>query len=196
VEWLLCDYGEVLCLPPPEDDRRALQRLAGWPADHDSFWEAYWEDRLAYDRGDVTAEEFWTRLIGHRPGNLTELIDQDRAMWLHPNPESVKALSEISVRLALFSNAPIEVAEGIERAPWLAPFDKYFFSCYLRSTKPSPEAYLKVLAALPATPGEVVFVDDRPPNIEAARRLGIEAYVFDGPELLRELGSGSPPRPR
>jgi putative hydrolase of the HAD superfamily len=196
VEWLLCDYGEVLCLPPPADDRRALQRLAGWPADHDSFWAAYWEDRLAYDRGDVTAAEFWTRLIGHRPDNLTELIAQDRAMWLHPNAESVQAISESRVRLALFSNAPIEVAEGIERSPGLAPFNKYFFSCYLRATKPDVEAYRKVLAALAAEPEDVVFVDDRPPNIDAARALGIEAHLFDGPELLRELVSGSRPRPR
>jgi putative hydrolase of the HAD superfamily len=196
VEWLLCDYGEVLCLPPPEDDRRALQRLAGWPADHDSFWEAYWEDRLAYDRGDLTAAEYWTRLIGHRPDNLTELTGQDRDMWLHPNQESVNALSQTSVRLALFSNAPIEVAEGVERAPWLPRFNKYFFSCRLRATKPNPEAYLQVLAALQVPPAEVVFVDDRPPNIEAARKLGIEAHLFDGPELLRELASGSRPRPQ
>jgi putative hydrolase of the HAD superfamily len=158
--------------------------------------EAYWEGRLDYDRGDVTAAEYWTRLIGHRPENLTELTGQDRAMWMHPNEGSVKALSQANVRLALFSNAPIEVAEGIERAPWLAPFDQYFFSCNLRATKPEPEAYLRVLAALDVTPADVVFVDDRPPNVEAARQLGIEAHVFDGPELLRELASGSRPRPR
>ena len=30
------------------------------------FWDAYWAHRPAYDRGDVTAEEYW-RLVGHPP---------------------------------------------------------------------------------------------------------------------------------
>ena len=30
VTWLLCDYGEVLCVAPPAPDRAALEAAAGW----------------------------------------------------------------------------------------------------------------------------------------------------------------------
>lgn len=159
--------------------------------------QAYWADRPAYDRADLTAAEYWERLIGRAPdpADLKKLIAQDRDMWLHPNQHSLDALAG-APRLALFSNAPLEVAEGIDAAPWVAPFTKRFFSCYLRATKPDPAAYAKVLAELPAEPGEVVFVDDRPPNVEAARGLGIDAHLFTGAAGLRELVSGLQRRPR
>lgn len=188
MQWLLCDYGEVLSLPPPEADRAKLEDLAGWTKDED-FMHAYWAHRPSYDRADLTAAEYWQRVVGHEAKNLKELIAQDVAMWLHPNQDSIDALAG-APRLALLSNAPIEVAEGIDGAPWVAPFTKRFFSCYLRATKPDPAAYEAVLRSLDAEPAEVVFVDDRPANVEAARQLGIDAHLYTGPARIRELVSG------
>ena len=36
-------------------------------------------------------------------------------------------------------------------------------------------------------PPEVMFVDDRPLNVEAAARVGIRAVLFSTPEAMREL---------
>ena len=35
-------------------------------------------------------------------------------------------------------------------------------------------------------PGDAVFVDDAPKNVEAARAVGMDAVHFTGPALLRE----------
>jgi putative hydrolase of the HAD superfamily len=192
VTWLLCDYGEVLCHSPTTRDRTELAAIAGWAPSRGDFWAAYWADRTAYDRADLTAEEYWTRLLAHRPapGQLHRLVQRDTAGWLHPNEHSVAAVERARQRgmhLAILSNAPVEVARGIDAAPWLASFSRRFFSCDLRAVKPEPAAYLAVLAALGAGPAAVTFFDDRPANVAAAADLGIDARLFQNPAQFDEV---------
>jgi putative hydrolase of the HAD superfamily len=195
VTWLLCDYGEVLSEPPTDDDRTELAALAGWDRARGDFWQAYWVDRPAYDRADLTANTYWSRLLGHRPtkGQLEQLTRRDTAGWLHPNQRSLAAAERArrrGLRLAILSNAPLEVAKGIDGAPWLASFSRRFFSCDLRAIKPEPAAYRVVLARLGARPGEVVFFDDRPANVAAAAEMGIDARLFEDPTQFDEVATG------
>jgi putative hydrolase of the HAD superfamily len=190
--WLLCDYGEVLSLAPPARDRKALEEASRWHGTSDTFWDAYWNHRPRYDRADISAFEYWVSVLGREPSEreLAEIIEADVAGWLHPNLRSIQAVEEFDeqgVSLALFSNAPVEVAAGIAAAPWLAPFSRKFFSCDLRAVKPEPGAYEAVLEGLAARPDEVVFVDDRPVNIAGAEALGIRSVLFEGPDQLLGL---------
>jgi putative hydrolase of the HAD superfamily len=192
VTWLLCDYGEVLSTPPTKGDQARLAALAEWDPSLGDFWEAYWVDRPAYDRADLTANEYWTRLLGRAPGaeQLQRLIEADAAGWLHPNDLSLAAVSRArqrGLRLALLSNAPVEVAERIDAVPWLASFTRRFFSCWLRAIKPEPAVYRTVLTALDARPEEVIFVDDRAPNVAAAADLGMDARLFEGAAQFDEI---------
>jgi putative hydrolase of the HAD superfamily len=194
--WLLCDYGEVLSGPPTEQDRARLAALAAWDPAHGDFWAAYWLDRAAYDRADLTAHQYWTRLLGRPPAaeQLARLTDADTAGWLHPNHETLAAARRAGrrgLRLAILSNAPVEVADGIDAAPWLAPFTRRFFSCRLREVKPDPAVYRAVLTELDARPEEVVFFDDRAANVAAASHLGIEAHLFRHPGQFDEVVNGS-----
>src|SRR5690606_18358965 len=54
--------------------------------------------------------------------------------------------------------------------------------------KPEPEIYRLTLNRLGVLPGDTLFVDDRPENIEAAAALGIRTLPFTGD------GSGDEPR--
>ncbi len=54
--------------------------------------------------------------------------------------------------------------------------------------KPAPEIFQAALAKTPYAPHEVVFIDDRPANVAAARDLGIHAIqYFDYDQMLGEL---------
>lgn len=135
-------------------------------------------------------------MLGREPApeQLARLTAADADGWLHPNVGTVQAVQragERGLRLAILSNAPIEVAEAIDAAPWLAPFTKRFFSCYLRVVKPEPAAYQAVLDDLGAHPQEVVFFDDRPANVTAAAAFGIDARVFEDPAQLDAVSAGS-----
>jgi putative hydrolase of the HAD superfamily len=186
VTWLLCDYGEVLSLPQPPEALAALTALTGM--DGDAFHRAYWAPRPAYDRGDIDAGRFWTEVLGADPGGrLPALVDADVAGWLHPNEASLEAVARAAargLRLAILSNAPHEVARAIDARPWLEPFGPRVFSCDLRAVKPEPAAYHATLERLGAAPGDVVFLDDRPPNVAAARAAGMRAEVFTDPAQI------------
>lgn len=190
--WLICDYGEVVSLPQPPADLAAIEDAAGVRGDGRSFWDAYWRHRPSYDRADVTAPEYWQAVTGRsfQPDALSNLARADVGSWLHPNPESITALEELrgrGVRLALFSNAPAELARELRAAPWLASFSEKFFSCELKAVKPDHESYQLVLDSLGVPAQEAVFVDDRPANVAGARSVGIRAFLFEGPDQLTAL---------
>ena len=177
-EWLLLDYGQVLCTAPPADEWDELRRAAGYH-DPDDFHRTYWKHRPPYDRGDVTAADFWATVA---PETRRErLMELDVRIWLHPHLPSVAAMraaGERGWRLALFSNAPVEVADAIDALEWLEPVERRFYSCRIGWVKPEPDAYRRVLDGLKAEPANVVFFDDRPDNVAAARAAGMIAHVF------------------
>jgi putative hydrolase of the HAD superfamily len=188
--WLLCDYGEVLSLPQTPDDMAALEKAAGRGGDQ--FWADYWAHRPAYDRADITVDAYWARLLGYEvePDRLQQLIALDSASWLHPNHDSLLATRRARDRgfqLAVLSNAPLEIAADIDALEWLQGFAPRLFSCQLRAIKPEPAAFLAALDALQAKPEEVLFFDDRPINVKAAKELGIRAYLFEDPAQFDQL---------
>lgn len=69
-------------------------------------------------------------------------------------------------------------------------FDKVFASHQIGLQKPDKEIFLKVLGELKLTPEEVVFVDDRAKNVEAAKSLGMNAIKFENYEqLIKDLAA-------
>ena len=62
VTWLLCDYGEVLSLAQPDEDRARVEEAAGRGGDR--FWADYWAHRPGYDRGDVGVAGYWASPSG------------------------------------------------------------------------------------------------------------------------------------
>lgn len=193
VKWLICDYGEVISLPQPAADLTSIEVAAGVRGDEArEFWDAYWRQRPSYDRADLTSSEYWRAVTGRRfaAEELEALVRADVASWLHPNPDSLAAVGELiarGVKLALFSNAPLELARALEGAPWLESFPEKFFSCDLKAVKPERASYQVVLASIGAGPQDVVFVDDRPANVVGAQAAGITAFVFEGPAQLAGL---------
>ena len=193
MKWLICDYGEVISLPQPAADLTAIEAAAGIGGDEaPGFWDAYWRHRPSYDRADVTSSEYWQAVTGrsYAAEELEALARADVASWLHPNPESLSAVGELiarGVRLALFSNAPLELARALEPAPWLESFSEKFFSCDLKAVKPDRASYQAVLASIGARTQDVVFVDDRPANVAGAQAAGITAFVFESPAQLAGL---------
>lgn len=195
MRFLLCDYGNVLSLPQDDQAQAELVRLSG--LDPDGFSDRYWRPRLAYDRGDLAAGAFWEQVVGRSLAAevVEELVRLDVAGWTRPNEASLEAAAALAKRgisLALLSNAPVEIARVLDAKDWMAPFSPRLFSCDLGEVKPHPDVYRRALAALGARPDEVVFVDDSEANVAGARRLGIRAERFSGPETLQQLVRSSP----
>lgn len=63
-------------------------------------------------------------------------------------------------------------------------FDAVYASHLMGLSKPRPEFWLAILEAEARGPERALFVDDLPENVEAARKLGIDARLFVGAEAL------------
>ena len=69
-------------------------------------------------------------------------------------------------------------------------FDREFYSCDLGVAKPSEPYFTAILASIGAEPDSVLFIDDRPENVESARGVGMHAaqFVLDsGANMLQQV---------
>ena len=189
---LLVDYGEVLSEAQPAETLGAMAELARMPVA--SFVDRYWEHRPPYDRGG-SAGEFWSAMLGGEPEERTldELVRLDVASWLEINEATLQVLEEIrshGVPISLLSNAPRELAEALRRDPLFELFEHLIFSSELGIVKPERGIFDTASEIVSAAPGEIVFVDDRAGNVQAAADAGMQALLFSSAAQLRSALGG------
>jgi HAD superfamily hydrolase (TIGR01509 family) len=80
--------------------------------------------------------------------------------------------------IALLSNDSVELRPKLERLALVDLFDPLVISAEIGAMKPDPVAYRTVLERAGCTPDDAVFIDDRPENVEGARRVGIEGVHY------------------
>jgi putative hydrolase of the HAD superfamily len=96
-------------------------------------------------------------------------------------------LKQRGLLTAILSNIGADVLASVERTfDWIHHFDVLVWSYQLGIVKPDPEIYRHTLRELGTNPEETLFIDDRRPNVEAARALGIQALEYSSVEQLRE----------
>jgi putative hydrolase of the HAD superfamily len=188
-EWVVFDYGGVLCRDQPAEDRRALMAACG-VADGERFWVTYWELRPPYDRGTLSPADYWRWVVGRDLGAALDTVEAlDVASWSHPYEQTLELAGKLAAtgtRLALLSNCPAPMAAAIDGMGWADLVPDRFYSCRLGVTKPDPVIFETVLGRLGATAAEVTFVDDRPENVAAAAGAGLRALLFTDPATLAE----------
>lgn len=187
------DYGMVLTGPPDPVAVEAILRITG--LDPQRLDSLYWKDRHAYDEGKLTGVTFWQQLgrdagLSLNAARIEELSDWDARMWTTENPPMLAWQRELKTRgfkTAILSNMGDNVHARMEREfPWLGGFDALVWSYELRIAKPDPVIYRHVLDQLNVQAVEALFLDDKEPNIEAARALGMKAHLFTTTGRLRE----------
>jgi epoxide hydrolase-like predicted phosphatase len=177
---------------------RVLPERANTPAAAEHwkglFFQGYTGDWGAFDLGLITQDEVRQR-IAMRTG-LTEAEVQAVLSAvpaeLAPQPETValmRRLRQAGHRLYYLSNMPAPFAEHLRRThDFMAWFDDGVFSSAEHIGKPDPAIFELALKRFDITAAESVFIDDFQPNVDAARALGMTAFVFTDAELLeREL---------
>ena len=102
-------------------------------------------------------------------------------------PETRHLMSELRAqgfKICLLSNITPDLEDIV---PTEIEKDKRFLSYELGLIKPDPEIYKVVLQKLKAQPQETLFIDDLPPNIKAAKALGMNGIVFDKDHIIHEV---------
>jgi putative hydrolase of the HAD superfamily len=199
IKAVILDYGEVLCYPPTAEEMGRMAAPFGMdPVPFRKLWD---RDRLQYDRGDLSPEAYWSGVAKDTGAQLTpervaQLRQWDLEMWGHDNPTMVAWLRQMhssGVKTGLLSNMPHEMVRYVrQKFAWLDQFDHLTFSAEVSLIKPDAAIYEHSLRGVGVPASEALFVDDKEPNVQGARAVGIRAIRFRSVEQLtgdlKELG--------
>ena len=190
---VILDYGQVLASRPTVEEFGRMAKM--FKVNFELFYQLWETSRDLYDRGDVTAEEYWLNLAAQTNTSLArEQIEILRRVeveiWACPNPHMLDWASRLhaaGIKTALLSNMPLDLAAHLRtNCQWMENFTFKTLSSEVRLIKPAPAAYQHTLHGLGVSAEESLFVDDRKPNIIAARALGIHAIQFRSIAQLKD----------
>lgn len=166
------------CLPARATDEASARR---WEA---AIFQGYGGDWGEFDRGTVSAAEL-VRRIASRTGlgrhEVQAVVDAVPAE-LQPLPESVallRRLRQAGHSLYFLSNMPEPYAAHLEREhDFVGWFDAGVFSARVQFNKPESRIFELAAQRFKAPPASLVFIDDVPANVQAARAAGWQALHF------------------
>lgn len=147
----------------------------------------------ALDEGTADYEEYVAETLKLLDGEDKQIAQRFFREWhrsMRPIPGIWALIGELKARgygVYLLSNASTWFAGHLDDYPILRLFDGRLISAPEKMAKPEERIYRLALERFGLKAAETLFVDDRAENTEAAERVGIAGYVFDGDaEKLRE----------
>jgi putative hydrolase of the HAD superfamily len=145
-------------------------------------------DRGAYTWGE--ALEIFAKRTGLSLDEITDLLDGRFLESLAIKPETEAFLDELlrqGYRVYILSNFSKEGFEYVS-----AKFDFFrrvhgmVISYRVKKIKPEPEIYEILLDKYGLVPGETVFIDDTPKNLDAAELMGFNTILFTDINEVKE----------
>ncbi|GAB95025.1 putative hydrolase of the HAD superfamily [Kineosphaera limosa] len=189
---LLFDLYGVLLRTQDADGLARIEQATGHSGEE--FWAAYWGCRHGYDAGTMSAHEYWAAVgdqLGAPIRDVEQAHEQDLRSWMGSDPEMIAYVTGLigdGVRVALLSNIPVELAERVLVSfDWLARFEPLILSGRTGLAKPDPRLFERAVEATGVAAGDILFIDDRLENVEAAQSVGLQGHVFIGIDDLRPV---------
>jgi putative hydrolase of the HAD superfamily len=200
IEAVIFDFGGVLGLPQDPVRAAAMATLCGLSLS--DFFPLYQRDRLELDRGTLSTDEYWGRIVaagGVAPSrDLIDRVEREDALgWTRVNEQMVDWSAELRAagyRTAILSNMPVDKLAFMKesgRFHWIGNFDPAIFSCDYSLVKPEPTIYRLCLDKLGVAPERCLFLDDSPVNVEGARACAIHALHFRSAVEAAEVLQGT-----
>lgn len=142
----------------------------------------------SFELGQIPPGVFAQRLVDEWQLQIEpSAFAEDVATWIvGPFPGALRLIADLQGRgyhVSCLSNCNALHWEAM--APFVSLLDSSFSSHLLGQIKPDEQVFRSTLERLGAAPEEVVFLDDSPPNIETAKRLGIRSFQVEGAEACR-----------
>ena len=154
-------------------------------------------------RQEISERDYWARRaseigsgLGHDDWSTRELMT-----WLYHQPDADFVIDEMVELMVDARAAGLPVValtndmtdfhgqEWVDAQDWLKHFDTVVDASSTGDLKPAPEAYAHGVAAARVPAGEIVFLDDLPANVAAARAVGLQAIEVrydDRPAAIAE----------
>lgn len=194
VRGVVFDYGGVLARWPVPSDFWPVAKEIGltWKM----YQEGFAKYRRAYDGGEISCREMYAKILADNSivaneEQLIRLVRADDESWTHPIPETLVWMKELKLsgfRIGILTNMEAGYFKN-----WFLRFfaepvalaDALVVSGIEGVTKPDPAIYRLMEQRLGLAPQELVFMDDMPGNVVAAKALGWSAFRFTSCEAAR-----------
>lgn len=185
---LFWDVGGVL-LTNAWDHEERDQAVEQFLLSKTEFEERHKEIVPRFEEGRLTLDEYLDRVIFFQPRSFSrEQFKQYLFSLSRPKPQSLQLARALSSKyfMGTINNESRELNEYRIRTFELAEyFDVFVSSCYVGQRKPDERIYKLALDLTQHTAGECCFIDDRPPNIEGAAKVGFATVLMKDPQQLR-----------
>jgi epoxide hydrolase-like predicted phosphatase len=179
------DVGGVLVRTENPEPRREWERRLGMEPGR--LAKAVFDNPVSVRAtvGRASEADVWRevgRILHLSKAQLTELREDFFAgdRWDEDLLAFIRKL-RTRIRTGVISN----MWRGTERAlaKWINPktFDAVVFSGLEQCAKPDGKIYRTALDRLGLAPEEAMFFDDFPANVDGARRIGMQGFLFEGP---------------
>lgn len=161
---------------------------------------------MELEEGKITADEFYDGVLAmSAPGKTREDVNRAfRHFLVGMDGYKVQLLKDLSKKYDLYllsnNNAMCMpfAREEFERKglPLECVFKKQFLSYEMHLLKPGDDIYRAAISEIqclsgtpesPVQPSEMLFIDDSPVNVEAARRNGMQAVLYPQGDDLKVL---------
>ncbi len=136
-------------------------------------------DYLDLSATDQEIDDAWNALLFDIPAKRIEVIEKVKKNY---NIFLLSNSNEIHYDLYV---RDLQLRFGYNEFANL--FHQAYFSFDLHLSKPDSEIYEFVMYQEGLKPEETLFIDDKPENIEAAKRLGFQTYQLNKPERIRDI---------
>jgi len=151
--------------------------------DFNELIPTYSEFAYSYEKGNISSFDFYDILAKRTQylGTYNEFVFQWNNIF-EPMPETIELIAMLAskYKLAILSNTnELHFDYLKDRYPEVfALFNDFFLSYKMHLRKPEDEIYQQVIRRYNVLPSEIFFIDDMEENIKAAKRNGINAWLF------------------
>ncbi len=156
-----------------------------WPTLGAQLSPTAWHE---FERNEIDQETFLRRFFkDERKYDHDGLLDVvfSNYRWVPGVEQILKTLSKLGVEMHALSNYPSWWTE-IERQFELSRYLEWsFVSCLTGVRKPDQDAFVGPAKRLNRPVDELVFIDDRKSNVDAASQAGLTGLLFKDSETLR-----------
>ena len=187
---ILFDLGGVLVAL---DGGPSMAKLLGLEPKHEAL-HAMWiasPSVVAHETGKIEAAAFAAALVAelNLPVTAEGFLQDFRAWPTGLLPGALQLLDELpdAYQVAALSNTSAVHWEAILAMGLADRFEQIYLSHQIGCLKPAAEAFMVALQGMALSPPDVLFLDDRMPNIDAAAKLGMHAHLVRGPGEARRV---------
>ena len=193
IETIFWDIGGVL-LTNGWDLQQRTRALSSVGVDLVTYEARHDQENFFWERGLITAEQFFTRTVLDQNPRLSLTFDQIWRLVCAESrlefPETVDLLRTLArarrYRLATLNNESRELnAYRLDAFDLRRCFSLFICSGYVHEMKPAPRIYQDAIDICGSTPASTLFIDDKQENCDAARALGMNAIRFLSATQLR-----------